>query len=96
MDDFNDVDKQWLLFKQNFRSKNDPLTNDRLYKNLNEEQYRRSVFEDNYRRIVKHNQLFNQGIEKNRQSVNMFSDWTDKEFYDYNKPLPIPINQQTI
>ena len=47
---------------------------------MNEESIRRSVFEENYKKIVAHNERANNGLHSFRLAVNQFADMTTEEF----------------
>jgi cathepsin L len=52
----------------------------RQYNSLGEESARRSIFEQNYRRIVAHNTEADNGVHSFRLAVNQFADMTTEEF----------------
>ncbi|XP_054154742.1 uncharacterized protein LOC128953285 [Oppia nitens] len=84
-----EFDNQWEQFKQQYRSDING------YQSQDEEQYRRSVFEDNYRKIVGHNLEAAQGVHTYTMGVNGFSDMTSAEFLNkYTSHLePIDVQQ---
>ncbi|CAH1108832.1 unnamed protein product [Psylliodes chrysocephalus] len=63
--------EQWLTFKQN-HGKN--------YKNIAEENYRFSVFQNNLRQISEHNERYTNGETTYFLGVNKFADRTSDEF----------------
>lgn len=65
------LDEEWNTFKFEF-SKN--------YDNEYEEQLRRQIFEDNKRKIDKHNRRYEMELETYEMGVNQFSDLLSKEF----------------
>ncbi|XP_054166568.1 procathepsin L-like [Oppia nitens] len=69
-----EIESQWKLFKQQFRSGSD------LYTTEEDEAYRRTIFEDTYRQIVRHNNEADQGLHTYWMGINQFSDLTTKEW----------------
>ncbi|XP_053320732.1 uncharacterized protein LOC128492263 [Spea bombifrons] len=71
----------------------------RQYKDLEEEQFRRTAWEANWERVQKHNQLADQGLSKYWMAVNHFADMTNEELRskscliysgEFSKPSNIP------
>ncbi|CAG2166090.1 unnamed protein product [Oppiella nova] len=78
------IESEWIAFKKQFRD-----SNEYYERSADEEVKRRQVFEDNYRRIVRHNEETDNGLHTYRLGVNQFSDWTDREYQQWlNRPKP--------
>ncbi|ESN98564.1 hypothetical protein HELRODRAFT_185843 [Helobdella robusta] len=70
--DFNlDLENEWADFKLKYR---------RAYNSAGDEKVRRSIFENNLKKIKSHNVLYKKGIKKYSMRVNEFADMTFEEF----------------
>ena len=69
----------------------------RTYASEAEENLRRQVFETNFGKIGKHNDLFAKGLLPYAMTVNKFSDWTEEERESYlnqnARKDPVPVSK---
>ncbi|BFG04225.1 uncharacterized protein DMAD_03240 [Drosophila madeirensis] len=69
---------------------------ERLYASDIEAEQRRAAFCDNWRKIRKHNKLFDQGLVSYQLGINQFSDQTFKEWLKKQLPDPIFMDEDDV
>lgn len=75
--------ENFILFNKKFQIKYG-----KSYRSLIENRKRFFIFQENLRKIEKHNMLYKQSKSSYIQGMNQYTDWTTKEFLDYvNKGL---------
>ncbi|CAL9706132.1 unnamed protein product [Knipowitschia caucasica] len=71
------------------------LTHRRLYAGEEEEAWRRSVWEKNFRQVESHNREADLGLQSYWQELNQFADWTSEEWGMYVRGLTPPVTRNS-
>ncbi|XP_063786492.1 uncharacterized protein LOC134935233 [Pseudophryne corroboree] len=82
------LDQEWDAWKSTYEKK---------YVTVHDEQFRRKAWEETWKKVQNHNQLFEQGLTKYTMAVNQFADMTTEERNSRNclctkKRLPVKKN----
>ncbi|XP_015836749.1 uncharacterized protein LOC660428 [Tribolium castaneum] len=75
------LNKEWENFKRKY---------ERRYPNLEEENFRRAIFEKTFQEIKHHNERYRKGLETYYLRINDLSDYTDEEMSCCSEKAPKP------